>query len=162
MLPAVAAVGAFDDRDRLGRRRLHHVPDEVHGLSPGRCRWSASGTVVGGGYLSVSLACLPAGAARAPTRSLSRTSPRPVDIGAMVDLQDVHRLGGVVETEQNPIRSAPRAEGASQITPQRLADSTRLGGEVPIEELDDSRNDSWRRLGKIPPGSRSDDDLMTQ
>ncbi len=80
----------------------------------------------------------------------------------MVDPQDVHRLGGVVETEQNPIRSAPRAEGASQITPQRLADSTRLGGEVPIEELDDSRNDSWRRLGKIPPGSRSDDDLMTQ
>jgi hypothetical protein len=53
VFPAVAAVRAFDDRDRLGRRRLHHVPDEVHGLSPGRCRWSASGTVVGGGHLSV-------------------------------------------------------------------------------------------------------------
>lgn len=78
----------------------------------------------------------------------------------MVDPQNLHRMGVVVEVVENAVRPAACAVGAFKITLQRLPNSARFSGQVAVDELDDRGHDPRRHPLKVPAGNGGEDDLV--
>lgn len=66
--------------------------------------------------------------------SVATASSRAVHVGSMIDVYDAHFL--VVEAVDDPVGASTRSQRIAQLAPQRHADSSRVGCEVAVDELD--------------------------
>jgi len=101
-------------------------------------------------------------ATRVPSRPGSgHGSAVAVDVGSVVDAQDLDPVSGVVDVVEDPVRASTGAVGAFEFSLERLADLSGCPREVAEDELDDRRNDSWRDAAQVPARGGREDHLIT-
>ena len=87
---------------------------------------------------------------------------RAVDLGAVVDVEDLDRAGVFLDSIDNPVCAAPCSVAASQRAEQRLTDAVRADSKGSLAELQHGSGD---RLGKPlrdrPPRGWLEPDLDT-
>src|ERR1035437_6441382 len=88
-------------------------------------------------------------------------SPVAVDVGSVVNAQDLDPISGVVDVVEDPVRAPTGAVGAFEFSLERLADLSGCPREVAEDELDDRRNDSWRDAAQVPARGGREDHLIT-
>src|ERR1035437_10335222 len=84
-----------------------------------------------------------------------------VDVGSVVDTQDLDPVRGVVDVVEDPVWASTGAVGAIEFSLERLADPSGCPREIAEDELDDRRNDSWRDVAQVPARGGREDHLIT-
>src|SRR5260370_27831461 len=84
-----------------------------------------------------------------------------VDVGAVVDVEDVHGAGVFVDAVDEPVGSAPGAVAAGEGGEQRLADTVWADSERGVAEFEDGCGDSLGQpVGDRPSGGRLEADVV--
>lgn len=79
----------------------------------------------------------------------------PIDVGSVVDVNDVYRSCAFLDAVNDPVGAAPGAMAPGEWTEQRLADPVRIDGECAIAEFERRRGYGLRQaLGDCPASGR--------
>jgi hypothetical protein len=72
---------------------------------------------------------------------------RTVDLGAVVDVEDLDRSGVFLDSIDNPVCAAPCSVAASQRAEQRLTDAVRVDSKGSLAELQHGSGIALRAAG---------------
>lgn len=89
--------------------------------------------------------------------------PAPVDVAAMVDVEDRHRHCFLVDLVDDAVLTATRCECAGELLSERLAHPSRLVEQVAGDEVHDGGGDGFgKTLRDLPGGCSRDDECVAR
>lgn len=88
-------------------------------------------------------------------------SARAVDVGSVVDVNDVDPLRFVIDAVEQAVGTAASTKQAAEFALEGLADAVRLARQVAERELDDGRNDAGRDALQRAPSWAGELDVIS-
>ena len=81
------------------------------------------------------------------------SSPRAVDLAAMIDREDRHDICSLIDLVDDPVVTAVRAVLPLELEPELMTNSSRIFGEVAVRELHHGRRHLLGHTGQVAQGA---------